>query len=66
MEQGLYRCELAPWVCDQIEVEESQTLRDMQFFVQRCIDVISFLKFVSYDGDSERFESMLMFIFKQQ
>lgn len=66
MEQGLYRSELEPRLCDRIEVEESQTLLDMQFFVQRCIDVISFLKYVSYDGDGDRFESMLMFIFKQQ
>mgnify|MGYP006098601675 CR=1 FL=1 len=41
-----------------------QSLRSTQVFVQRCIDVIQFLKYVSFEGDSEKFENMLMFIFK--
>lgn len=64
MSSGVYRIELEPTLNDQIEVEEMQSLKNIQVFVQRCIDVIQFLKYVSFEGDSEKFENMLMFIFK--
>lgn len=39
---------------DKVEVAERKALKSMQFFIRRCIDVIEFIKAVSFDGNDEK------------
>ena len=44
---------------DRIEISERKSLRNMIIFIRRCIDVIQFIRAISFEDDPEMFKQML-------
>ena len=44
---------------DSKEVVEKKTVINLILFIKRCLDIIEFLKIVSFDGDQSLFQKML-------
>ena len=44
---------------DRIEVMERKILKNIIVFIRRCLDVIEFLKIISFEGNSELTERLL-------
>ena len=60
-----YRQFLNVQITDKIEAIEKRANNNLLIFVRRCIDVITFLKMVSFDGQTLKFKNMMSYIYKQ-
>lgn len=60
-----YREHLDVQIKDKLEAIERKANNNLLIFIRRCIDVITFLKMVSFDGQTLKFKSMMNYLYKQ-
>lgn len=59
-----YRNQLSVQIRDKLEVIEKKANTNLIIFIRRCMDVITFLKMVSFDGQTLKFKSMMNYLYK--
>lgn len=51
---------------DRLELIERKTLQQLVLFTRKCVDVIEFLRIVSFDGNQQHFQKMLYNLSKEE
>ena len=55
LSQVQFTYELDSQIKDKIEIAERKVIKNIIFFIRRCIDVIEYIKAISFEGDEIMF-----------